>query len=363
MTDNSDKNPFHDLLGEQNTSQNSRRNSNINTYDETINSLVENVFLITVRKKIPKGKQFIFMEEIHALVAPNEYVTLDNMDQALFERLLLSSPQDFLIPNNENTQETDDVIEKNVIIYLFKSFTRNMYYKNDNNSIMSKACENIEELIFRNITTASKQPELFEDQNLTKQWLDIFQNEEYDYEMKKKFLILAAKYIVDDDNDASLGTLKSVFYPVFNEIKKRLQTAILTNYEKWIIPFFRCFAQDKTNPKLAELLLEYTTPNPDDDGRSFNETVFGLLLALSILPKIPSTNFDYYEVEAETLSTNYTSSLWGYLTTLHDSLHLLFKDFLLVGGVVREKLLNWIGACLFVNAPRGEFVLNSHNII
>lgn len=361
MTENSGENPFSLLSNSVNDNDFNRRKSveNINTYDQAINSLVENVFLITVRKNLPKGKQYVFMEEIHALATPNELFTLDYLDQALFERLLLPSPSDFIIPNNQRTNLTDDVIETKVITFLYKSFVRNESFKNDNNSIVTKACVNIDELIFRNITTASKQPELFEGQNLSQQWLEIFQNIEDDYALKSNFLKLAAKFIIDDDGDTGMGTLKSIFYPVFNDVKKRLAASSMTNYEKWIIPLLRCFAQDKTNPKLAELLLDYTTPNPGDDGSRYGETIFGHLLSLSILPKTQGSPYEYYENPTEAGLSSLTSSLWGYMKVHQNEMHLLFKDFLVLGGEVREKLLNWIGLCLHANAPRGQ-LWNSH---
>lgn len=360
MTESSGENPFHQLSNSRNENLNRRKSSdNINTYDQAINSLVENVFLMTVRKNIPKGKQYVFLEEIHALATPSEFFTLDYLDQALFERLLLSSPVDFIIPNNQRTIETDDIVETKVITFLYKSFVRNESFKNDNNSIVTKACVKIDELIFRNITTASKQPELFEGQDLSQQWLDIFRNMDDDFAIKSNFLKVATKFVIDDDVDTSMGTLKSIFYPVFNDIKKRLSASSMMNYEKWIIPLLRCFAQDKTNHKLAELLLDYTTPNSGADGSRFGETIFGLLLSFSILPKTQGSPYEYFENPTEAGLSSLTASLWGYMKAHQDEMYLLFKDLLVIGGDVREKLLNWIGVCLHANAPRGQ-LWNSH---
>lgn len=54
------------------------------------------------------------------------------------------------------------------------------------------------------------------------------------------------------------------------------------------------------------------------------------------------------------MSSNLTDSLWSYTQSHLDDLHLLFKDFLVIGGEAREKLLNWIGSCLHANAARGQ---------
>lgn len=270
--ENSQHNPFKGLIGSQNpTSPNLSTDgtmsdpNNINTYDQTVNSLIENVFLFTVRRTPPKGKQFIFLEDISSSV-PNELISLDFLEHALFERLLLPNPSDFLIPNNERT--ADNVAEKLILTYLFKSFCRNERLRNASSSIVTDTCTKISELIFRNITTAVKQPELFEGQSLSGQWLDVFRSTDTDgdddFELKVAFVKAAAKTIYFDDEVNGMDALKSVFYPMFHDVMKRIHGSSLTSLAKWIVPFLRCFAQDKTNVKLAELILDYSTPNPSE---------------------------------------------------------------------------------------------------
>lgn len=60
-----------------------------------------------------------------------------------------------------------------------------------------------------------------------------------------------------------------------------------------------------------------------------------------------------------TALSNLSSSLWNYLKMLQDSLHVLVKGFLVIGGETRERILYWLGNAITSNVKRGQ-IWNTH---
>lgn len=94
------------------------------------------------------------------------FIDVDSIEQAVFERLMLSDIESKLIPT-ENSQEilTDShTTEKQVIPYLFESYCRLQQYKNKEefSHILSK----ISQIILQNASVALQEPELFEEQEV-----------------------------------------------------------------------------------------------------------------------------------------------------------------------------------------------------
>lgn len=99
-------------------------------------------------------------------------------------------------------------------------------------------------------------------------------------------------------------------------------------------------------------------------GIKYSESLLGKLLSLSIMPRNHNGPYEFFDNPLSTNRSSYdnlSSSLWNY-TKLHlESLHTFFKGFLLIGGDVRNKILDWIGKCLHANVPRGQ-MWNTHQM-
>lgn len=303
------------------------------------------------------------MEEIAPLcVATNHLLTVDILEQALFERILLPNPADFVLPNNIKTDETRAVCETGVITYLYESYVRNDQCLRQNDTICMDTCARIHELTMRNITTAIKQPALFEGQQFATQLLDCLKTSE-DFHVKGTFLsAIVTEVLLDGDAD-DLNALKAVIFPMLTAISMKCQSGTMITLDTWILPVLKLFVSDKTNAPLANLLLEFSTPRPvvsSTDGIKYADTIFGQLLRISILPKNHSGPYEYFNNVAADEMASQRQSLWNYLKLHLDSIAELFKGFLLCGGETRARMLEWIGQCLHANAARGQ-LWNSHN--
>lgn len=347
----SESNPFSGLF-----QSDSNQNQN-NPLNVKINDLIENIFKITIRKNPLNKNPLIFLEEASANY-PAGLLNLQILEEALFERILIFYPREFLIPNDLDDKESDQVAEMEAIHYLFGVYSRVEKYNNQNDPVVRDACLRINELIFRNVSTAMMQPDLFKGQFFWEQWFIILKSDEHDFEVKSQFLSLSAKEILKEDELAGAECLKKFLNHILNSTRETLKKCTLGGMEKWIFPLLMSFVADKTTPKLGEIFIEHSTPPVDSDGEKYSNTVLGELLCISIIQKNIQSRYEFYE-NPLTSAKSMNAAIWNYLSNHLSSLHLLFKGLLLQGGEVKNKTLQWIGDCLNANTPRGQ-LWNNH---
>jgi ubiquitin conjugation factor E4 A len=304
-----------------------------------INRLIENIFLITLNPE--KTNLHLISSET------NEFFTLSSLEFSLFEKIM----------------DHDEVI-----IYLFESFQRvhKEIANNQSSSDVKEFLDRLLNLIFQNLSTILKQPEIVAQQNLSLQIIDIFKNVEYDdYDDKRgEFLSTAISRAMDDNDDDTVKNVTEIFYRCFDKISKIIAQSSLMSYESWILPFLMAFVSDKNNRKAANLFIDYNTPAQASEGIKYSSnTLLGQLLSLSITPKNHMGPYEYYDNLNNTTHAalnNLSSSLWNCLKNLHDSLHNLVKSLLVVGGDTRDKTLNWLGCAITSNQKRGQ-IWNQHS--
>lgn len=337
----------------------------VNVMTQKVNALIEQVFHITINRIPQKNKQLVFMDDLATSNPTAQSMNVELLEQALFERLLLQNPSEYLIPNNIQNDETLIITETKVLLYLYGAYERLCKwnrYQNDNSLVQEYGV--IENLIFRNASTANKQPELFDGQDLSNQWLELLKDSYDEYELKCTFLSRVIRDVYNDNEPAYDESLTNIFKSVFDHVLATIRKSSLITLDKWIIPLLLAFVSDKSNEKLAQLLLNYSTPkalpNGNFDGIRFAESLLGQLLCISIMPKNHNGPYEYYENIADAQSPSLSASLWNSLKMHLDELHRLFKGFLLIGGEVRGQMLEWFGLCLSKNQARGQ-LWNAHN--
>lgn len=82
------------------------------------------------------------------------------------------------------------------------------------------------------------------------------------------------------------------------------------------------------------------------------------------MPRNHNGPYEFFENPLHTPRSAYdnlAATLWN-STKIHlEAMHTFVKGFLLLGGDVRSKMLNWIGTCLHANVPRGQ-IWNTHQM-
>lgn len=356
-------NPFLGLIKDTEKEQSPQANvATINALDVKVHSLIEQVFMITVDKVSCKNKQLIYIDEVAPHI-PSKLFTLNVLGEALFERLLLPCPADFIIPNDIKTAEFDDIVETRIIHYLFGAYVRSNRLLNESDSINKQTIQSIQELILRNASTAIRQPHLYEGQTFSIQLLDILKTPE-DFPLKERFLSNLIKEILNENDADDFRSLVKVINKMFTKISIECERATMVTLEKWVLPVLMVFVSDKNNPSMAALLMDFATPaaaaTGSPDGTKYANTIFGHLLRISILPKNQNGPYEYYENLGDSQSPAMNQSLWNYLKLHLDAVAALMKGFLLIGGSTRDKMLEWIGNCLHANVARGQ-LWNAHN--
>ncbi|XP_052870320.1 ubiquitin conjugation factor E4 A [Anopheles cruzii] len=337
-----------------------------NPVEQKTNAHIEKIFLITLNKNPQKNKQLVYMEDV-AQGVDSGLLDLEVLEQALFERILLFNPAEYLLPNDITTPSTPEVSETKVILYLYGCFARNEQPVDQNDTVAAENQRKMKSLILRNTCTSLKQPELYEGQNLPAQLLDIFKQAESDDQQADRahFVSEAVRELFADAESEEDGyvVIRSIFGPMLVDVLKALRTASLISIERWVMPFLQVFPSDKTNPRLAHIFLDYTTPPAGSEGIKYSESLLGQLLSLSIMPRNHNGPYEYYEnalTSNRSACDNLSSNLWN-ATKLHlEMMHSFVKSFLLLGGDVRSKTLDWIGKCLHANVPRGQ-IWNTHH--
>lgn len=181
----------------------------INVMDQKINGLIEHIFSITINRTPQKTKQLVFMEDLAAVHPEKTLMNMEILEQALFERLLLTNPRDYLIPNNTQNDETNEIAENKVILYLYRAYERfTKWSHNQNEASLQTECEAIKQLILRNASTAHKQPELYDGQSLSDQWLSLLQNYVDEFECKCEFLSKVVADVASDNDPIYIETLR-----------------------------------------------------------------------------------------------------------------------------------------------------------
>lgn len=220
---------------------------------EKTNEIIENVLLITLNPENPR--------KLHLMSDDTETKlwTLENLEMNLFERLMAMS------------FEGGD--ESKVLTYLYNSFLR---LKNESNRNKSEVTEVLFSLIFRNISTSFKQPELFPEQNFSSQLLEIFKDSEVDdTSLRDEFLSQSIRRAFEDADEDMKGNIKEIIFRCFDECLKSIRQASMITLEKWVLVFLSAFTSDKTNPEMANLFLDYIALPADCDGIKYADSLLG----------------------------------------------------------------------------------------
>lgn len=149
-----------------------------NVEKQKINCLFEEIFLFTLSKKplsFSRGtvSKLLYLKELAVSLEPEELINVENLEQALFERLLIEDPESFIVSDGKHSNLSTllYVAEKECITYLFNCFMKIVEKKRDcDDDNVRSLFKTMTGLIIRNVATALKQPALYEEfQELNKQ--------------------------------------------------------------------------------------------------------------------------------------------------------------------------------------------------
>jgi ubiquitin conjugation factor E4 A len=219
---------------------------------EATNEVIENVLLITLNADNPKK---LFVMSAGNGANGNKLWTLELIELNLFERLL------------EGGQDNK------VVLYLYNAFLR---LQNEIRKGKNEVTEFLNLIIFNNISTLMKQPELFAGQNISEQILEIFKDSELENPMlRDEFLSLTIKKAFEDSDDDMKRNVRETFFKCFDECLRAVRQSSMISLDKWIMTFLTAFVSDKNNTEMAHLFLDYITLPPSSDGIKYADSLLG----------------------------------------------------------------------------------------
>ncbi|XP_016912491.1 ubiquitin conjugation factor E4 A isoform X2 [Apis cerana] len=282
------------------------------------------------------------------------FVNVDSIEQAVFERLMLSDLESKLVPI-ENSLFTDShTIEKQVIPYLFESYCRLQKYQNK--SEFSNILCKINQVILQNTSVALQEPELFEEQKIHNQFIALCMN---GTELKSEFLSFINGIILELQTENEKNATDAIavsFNPILDIIYKEAAQSNLVLFRQYWFTILNLFSSIEP---LAKLLINHSTPK-SNQGRAYADTLLGALFNLSCLPKTIEEPFYFFEKPLQLTSATIEGNIWTVLDALNESLQKVFHLLLKCSSEVRHLTLQWIGNCLHSNANRGK-IWNAQN--
>lgn len=315
--------------------------------DSQINLLLNDIFGITLHA-IESNEQ-----QKRKLV----FINVDSIEQAVFERLMLSDLESHLVPV-ENSQEVvndSHTVEKLAIYYLFESYCRLQRYQNklECSDIIYK----IRQVILQNAGVALQEPQLFEEQETHTQFIALCMDETG----PKPELISFTQGIVNElraqDEQNATDAITTAFTPILDIIYEQAAQSSLVFFSRYWFTILNLFASIEP---LAKLLIEHSTPK-NNQGRAYANTLLGALLSLSCLPKKIGESFYFFDKPLQQSSTTMEGNIWTALDVLNESLQKVFHLLLKCSMEVRHLTLQWIGNCLHSNANRGKLWNAQHD--
>ncbi|CAG9770952.1 unnamed protein product [Ceutorhynchus assimilis] len=334
-------NPFASLF--RGVSQDSFSN-NFETSEPSLNDQLEELFSFTLNEKAILTKEILYLEEISKEL-DTTILTMDNIDQALFERLFMCQKDNpNLIQNKRLGFRNQHAIEIQPIKYLYKSYIKlhtNLHLKAEHRL-------SIKDKIIQNVVTAIFQPDIYPDQDLEHQMIDLLKEGGAHHDT---FFVEAARKMLDEENNDDI-ILTSFIDQMNRKVTAELMKSSLVNLDYSIFNYFNVFT---SNDYLAEIFMDCCVPYELHKGSEYANTPIGALFNLSVLPKDSRQAYEHFSSPTDqTGNARLEGLLWSSQDKLNDYMHQFLLVLLKRNNIVKNKVLTWFGGCLKYNSVRGK---------
>ncbi|XP_032401821.1 ubiquitin conjugation factor E4 A [Xiphophorus hellerii] len=336
-----------------------------------VNHIIQRIFLITLDNSDPSLRggngippRCVYLEEMAADLDGQDWLDRDNIEQALFNRLLLLEPGNHLICMTScsavNLSADRDAGEKCAIPYLFASYQR---AKEELTKIPEKLhsfairCKN---LAVSNARTVLLTPEIYVNQNIYEQLLDLWL-EGFKAARPGEVIEFVEEVIAGILSDQEVRTFEEVVVPVFDIFQGRIKDLDLCQpllYDYLDVLLYFCHNKD-----IAKVLMEHIQPKNPANGLQYQNSLLGMILNISCLLKTPGVVEGHgYFLNPSRSSAQETkvqeANIHQFMGQLHEKLHQILKSLLQRSGETRHLLLTWLGGCLQANAGRAKIWAN-----
>lgn len=284
---------------------------------------------------------------------PHQDVDLPTLENALFERLLISDPSSQQIPSVDPKKAWHGpgfFKESRCISYLcgcLRQILRGLKSSQPNPN--QARMDTLRDLVVRNMITALLEPDIYQGQDLYGQVRELLWDHAYQSE-NAIFLGLIVSGIAAESPNQAESLVKYLVDWMRKDLEK--ENFMTVSESDWLIlGYFGASALP------TELFIQCDTPQDLDTGSSYGNTVLGVLLSMSCVPKSDLQQCDFFENPSTQTAAVHSATearIWNGLQNHREKLTAVFKQFLKASDKAKHLVLSWIGNCLKANVGRGK---------
>uniref|UniRef100_A0A224ZB65 Ubiquitin conjugation factor E4 A n=1 Tax=Rhipicephalus zambeziensis TaxID=60191 RepID=A0A224ZB65_9ACAR len=333
-------------------------NSNVVPDDQQLLSVtLEDIFRVVVSGDISstptKGPCCVFLETFRD---SNKCLTLDILDEVVFERLVLDDPQHHVVRKSTITSETAEVTEPRVFFYLYQCYFR---LQKAASKLKNEDFRTIEKTIVSQASTCLCHCDIYPGKKIQEQvfyLLEEYHDSSGHQEHLEHFLRKCANSIKHRfDAEEEQVSLLEVLSHSFDILRARFARVSIVSRDLFVLlDILKYFT---LSPSTATALLDFSTPSDVGDLRSFQESLLGSPLSISCLPRREADPFEFFETPSQSTMQEHSiteSNLWLPLKGLATEMHNIFYTLLRLSHETRDKTLTWLGQCIESCADRGK---------
>uniref|UniRef100_A0A8B9ZKN5 Ubiquitin conjugation factor E4 A n=1 Tax=Anas platyrhynchos TaxID=8839 RepID=A0A8B9ZKN5_ANAPL len=336
-----------------------------------INHMIQRIFLITLDNSDPSMKsgngipaRCVYLEEMAADLDDQDWLDMENIEQALFTRLLLQEPGNHLIymtsASTQNLSADRDAGEKQILRYLYACFQRareEITKVPENLLPFAVRCRN---LTVSNAHTVLLTPEIYVNQNVYEQLVDLMLEalRGAHFEDMTEFLEEVIEALTMDEEVRTFG---EVMIPVFDILLGRIKDLDLCQILLYTyLDMLLYFTKQKD---IAKVFAGYIQPKDPNNGQMYQKTLLGVILNISCLLKTPGVveNHGYFLNPSRSSPQEIKvqeSNIHQFMAQFHEKIYQMLKNLLQLSPETKHRILSWLGNCLHANAGRTKIWAN-----
>ncbi|UJR37169.1 hypothetical protein I4U23_029878 [Adineta vaga] len=334
------------------------RSSIVATVDSLLyKDVLESVLLCTINEEPSNGSN-VYLPETAS--TNSKKWTKTRIDQALFERLRMIDPSSHLISStntNRSLERHENITENRCLYYLSACYQRLARERNEFQEIFN----DLRKLFIDHSKTAITLPDIYDGQNLSKQWLELL--------VESRDNKLLCEYIDEVNNEllrSITDEIRNFYENIFRYMYQNIQS--LDYFSNELITYISVLIYLSQWSGLVQIIFHISHPKTlsnrlsishqihSANGRTFQDTLIGSFLCKSSLPSSPDKPYIFFdkpkpmnERDIEIMANTICQPIKIY----QENLTLLFKA-IVKNADVRNYVLQWIGDCLYENQEKNK---------
>ncbi|XP_021351085.1 ubiquitin conjugation factor E4 A-like isoform X3 [Mizuhopecten yessoensis] len=334
-----------------------------------LSSLLEKVFLFTLDQEITddsdRPTKLVIIRELGQSLQKGNQTWLDMkyIEQAVFERLLLTNPLDDVISTKHKSSSDDAKArrlagEGEVLRYLMQCFERSLIAKKDKqNDEFASELATCQEVMVLNARTSLQQPDLYQGQDPRTQFIQLYQEEmggalEDESGNIELFDLIVREIVANEDEDV----LEAVFRPVLDYVYKKFSEdfTLSSGGITRCIDLLGFFTRHEA---LAKIFMKYIQPKDWNSGKAYERTLLGSMLSLNCIPLTESGANPWFDQPSSKQKRELDimeSNIHQLLENLGTKIHKFMDTLIRISPHLRHLVLSWIGKCIHANLGRSK---------